>query len=125
MSGQQQAIESAENSFIERLGRQLGIGVNAKHIYAEPVERGGVTVIPVAKAVYGFGGGGKKESEQGSGGGGGAVLTPIGYIEIKNGTTRFRPARDPLVYAFLIAATAPLVIFAGRRLWKNRDGRTK
>jgi uncharacterized spore protein YtfJ len=117
MSGQQKAFEKTEISFVERLAQQIGITANAKYIYAEPIERDGVTVIPVAKAVYGFGGGsGKKENEQGAGGGGGAVLTPVGYIEIKDGATRFRPTRDAMIYVSLIAAVAPLVMFAVWRL---------
>lgn len=119
MLGQQKAIETKEMSFIERLAHQIGITANAKCIYADPVERDGVTVIPVAKAVYGFGGGsGRKDSEEGGGGGGGAALTPVGYIEIKNGATRFRPTRDAVVYAALIAAVAPLVVFTIWRLSK-------
>lgn len=112
-------MQLPEPSFLERLGQQLGITANAKYIYGEPVERDGVTVITVAKAVYGFGGGsGKKGKEDGFGGGGGIVLTPIGYIEIKKGQTRFRRTRDPIVYASLIALIAPVVTFFGWRLTK-------
>lgn len=119
MTGQQKAFERTENSLIERLAEQFGATANARHIYAEPIERDGVTVIPVAKAVYGLGGGsGKKESEQGSGGGGGIILKPVGYIEIKNGASRFRPVRDPFVYVSLIAAAAPLVVLTVWRLTK-------
>jgi uncharacterized spore protein YtfJ len=127
MSGQQKALANNENSFIERLAHQLGITANAKFIYAEPVERDGVTVIPAARAVYGFGGGsGRKDSEKGSGGGGGVALTPVGYIEIKNGETRFRPARDPVIYLLLAAAAAPLLAFTVRRLTRMfLKGRTK
>jgi uncharacterized spore protein YtfJ len=119
MLGQQKAFEKTEISFVERLAQQLGITANAKYIYADPIERDGVTIVPVAKAVYGFGGGsGKKEKDEGFGGGGGAVLTPVGYIEIKDGATRFRPLRDPVVYASMLAAVAPLVIFTVWRLTK-------
>jgi len=117
MAGQNEALLQKESSFIERLAHQLGITANAKHIYGEPVERDGVTVIPVAKAVYGFGGGGgKKETEEGLGGGGGVMLTPVGYIEIKNGETRFRPTRDPLVPVIL--AAAPLVLLTAWKITK-------
>lgn len=113
MLGHEKALEQTETLFIERLARQLRVTANAKYIYAEPVERGGVTVIPVAKATYGLGGGtGKKENEQGSGGGGGVVLTPVGYIEIKNGATRFCPTRDFLaVVPRILAVAAPLILF--------------
>jgi uncharacterized spore protein YtfJ len=112
-NSQNAVVRSPETSFIERLAQQIGITANAKYIYGEPVERGGVTVITVGKAVYGFGGGsGTKEKEGGAGAGGGVAVTPVGYIEIKNGKTRFRPTRDPLVYAALIAAFAPVAAFA-------------
>ena len=116
MTGTQKKMQTAENSFIERLAEKIGVSANAKFIYGEPVERDGVTVIPVAKAVYGFGGGsgGKKDAEEGSGGGGGVVLKPVGYIEIKNGKTRFRPMRDWL-QLFTMLAAAPAILFTG---WK-------
>ena len=62
-------------------------------MFGNPVERGDVTVIPVARARWGFGGGGgrNRRNEPGSGGGGGASVSPIGYIEIHtDGTTNFR-----------------------------------
>ncbi len=112
MLAHEKAAVKAENSFIERLANQLGIAANAKYIYAEAVERDGVTVIPVAKAMYGFGGGsGKKEGEEGSGGGGGMKVTPVGYIEIKDGKTQFRSTRDWLALIPLITATAPVFLF--------------
>lgn len=120
MSGQDEALRQKESSFIEGLAHQLGITANAKHIYGEPVERDGVTVVPVAQAAYGFGGGSgkKKKGElagEGSGGGGGAMLIPVGYIEIKNGQTRFRPTRDPLALLPAILAAAPLSLLM---VWK-------
>ena len=124
MLGQQKALEKTENSFIERLAHQLGITANARYIYSEPIERDGVTVIPVAKVAYGFGGGGgKKENETGSGGGGGVALIPVGYIEMRNGETRFRPTRDWLVVLPMIAAATPIVLFS---IWSlNRLFRRK
>jgi uncharacterized spore protein YtfJ len=123
MSGQNEALRQKESSLIERLAHQLGITANAKYIYGEPVERDGVTVITVAKAAYGFGGGsGKKDKGEGAGegegGGGGVMLTPVGYIEIKNGETRFRPTRDPLALVPAILAAAPLVLLTVLKITK-------
>ena len=124
MSGQDEALRPKESSFVEGLAYQLGITANARNIYGEPVERDGVTVIPVAQAAYGFGGGsgsGKKESGEageGSGGGGGVMLMPVGYIEIKNGQTRFRPTRDPLALLPAILAAAPLSLLMVWRITK-------
>jgi uncharacterized spore protein YtfJ len=90
--------------FVERLAHMLGVEANASHIFAPPVGRNGITVIPVAKARYGFGGGGGQKRGEGGGGGGGAVITPAGYIEISRDGTRYRPIRDPLIV--LAAAVA-------------------
>ena len=63
-------------------------------VFGDPIERGDVTVIPVAKARFGVGGGDARKNKRGapgSGGGGGAIVSPAGYIEIHaDGTTRFR-----------------------------------
>lgn len=116
MIGQQKGLQKTENSFIERLAHQLGITANAKYIYAEPIEGNGVTIVPVAKAAYGFGGGsGKKEGQEGSGGGGGVTVAPVGYLEIKDGETKFRQIIDPATMLPLAAAgsLALLAIFWG------------
>lgn len=116
MSEQNEALLQKESSFIVQLAHELGIVADAKRIYGEPVEQGSLTVIPVAKVGYGFGGGGgKKEKKEGGGGGGGLGMIPVGYIEIKNGETRFRPTRDPLAFVPAILAAAPLVLLT---VWK-------
>jgi uncharacterized spore protein YtfJ len=57
----------------ERLAEQLGDSVRASAVFGKPVERDGVTVIPVARARFAFGGGGGSDGTgQGSGGGGAA-----------------------------------------------------
>lgn len=92
----QENNKSGKSSFIEQLAQRMGISANAATIYGAPVERDGVTVIPAAKAMYGFGGGtGSKEGEEGTGGGGGVAIKPVGYIEIKDGNTKFRSIPDP------------------------------
>jgi len=82
------------DEFIGTIAEKLGAVAKAATIFAEPVEKGGVTVIPVAKARWGFGGGlGRRKDEEGAGGGGGIQVTPVGFIEIKNGQADFRPIR--------------------------------
>lgn len=113
MSGRQKLSGKSEVSFIERLAHQLGATANARHIYGEPIERNGVTVITVAKASYGFGGGsGTKDSEKGFGGGGGMKIRPVGYIEMKSGVTRFCPIRDWLSLLPVFAVTAPVFLLS-------------
>jgi uncharacterized spore protein YtfJ len=94
-----------KKTFVERLAARLGLAATAKSVYAEPVERDGVTIIPVAKVRFGFGGGsGKKSTKEGTGGGGGMHATPLGYIEMKDGQTEFKPIRDPLSLVPIVAA---------------------
>jgi uncharacterized spore protein YtfJ len=99
------AVQAAESStrtaadLLERIAGRFGGRASAQAVFGEPVERGEVTVIPVAAAVFGFGGGAGQErgtGRSGDGGGGGAVARPIGFIEVSGGTAVFKPVRGPL-----------------------------
>ena len=115
MSVQEQSAETTGAGLVESLARRLGAEANAANVYGQPIERDGVTVIPVAKAMYGLGGGtGRKESESGSGGGGGVVLSPVGYIEMTAAGTRFRPIWEPRTTVALVAAGGLLALLALR-----------
>ena len=77
--------------FTEHLAETIGAAARASAVFGDPVEGQGVTVIPVARAKWGFGGGsGGRDGEQGSGGGGGTAVSPVGYIELHSGGARFR-----------------------------------
>ncbi len=114
---QAQARESVEGSrLLKELAERVGATARASAVFGEPVERGGITVIPVARARWGFGGGGgTHEGEGGSGGGGGSILDPVGFIELRDGEATFRRLRDPLKPAALIAAIAAAVLLVWRR----------
>jgi uncharacterized spore protein YtfJ len=94
-----------DQSFVERIASIVQTNANARQVFGEPVERGGTTVIPVARVQWGFGGGGLGHgaSERG-GGGGGARATAIGYIEVRDGGSEFKPIYDPGDVATLILA---------------------
>ena len=85
--------------FIGTMAEKLGAVARAATVFGEPVERDGITVIPVAKARWGFGGGAGQrkdedgKQEDGAGGGGGVHVTPVGFIEMKNNEANFRPIR--------------------------------
>jgi uncharacterized spore protein YtfJ len=100
-----------ENTLVERIGEVVQIHANARQVYGEPVERGGLTIIPVARVQWGFGGGGIGHGalERG-GGGGGARATPAGYIEVRDGQAEYRPIHDLGSAAPLIAAGVAGVI---------------
>jgi uncharacterized spore protein YtfJ len=109
----------AEQTFVERLAQRVGSSFGAATLFGEPVERGEVTVIPVARAAWGFGGGSgsDKAGGAGGGGGGGGAAWPVGYIEVRGSETRFRPIVDlrPLVLAGAAGLAAGLAAAARRR----------
>jgi uncharacterized spore protein YtfJ len=111
---QSTAAQTPALSLLERLGQQLTSSATAQAVYGTPVERDGITVIPVARARYGFGGGGGGGTQEheaagsGAGAGAGVSLTPVGYIELREGRSRFRPIRSSVV---------PLVAVSGAIAW--------
>ncbi len=109
------------NALLERIGETVGRKADVSAIFGEPVEREGVTVIPVGKARFGFGGGGGSGSREGNegaggGGGGGAAVGPIGYIELHEGGAKFRRILTPTDLLALVVA-ASFAVSAARRLF--------
>jgi uncharacterized spore protein YtfJ len=89
----------------------------ASAVFGEPVRREGLTVIPVARARFGFGGGGGSGARQGErasgrGGGGGGVVTPVGFIEVRDDTAEFKriSTRTDLVALVAAGAVAALAV---------------
>ncbi len=97
-------------SILEQVGDQLGI----RRVFGEPIERDGVTVIPVAVAIGG-GGGGTAPHEQGTGGGFGGVVRGIGVYSISGGQVRFIPAIDTTALAAMGVLLTGLVLRARSR----------
>jgi uncharacterized spore protein YtfJ len=79
-------------AFIERARDVLTV----RRVFGEPIQQGGVTVIPAAHVRGGGGGGGGQgpNGEGGSGGGFGVAASPAGVYVVKNGTVRWEPAFD-------------------------------
>ena len=106
-----------DGSFLDRLTEQLEAGANARAVFGEPIERDGITVIPVARARWGIGGGtGAIPDEQrgGTGAGGGLTIAPAGFIEICEGHAKFRPIASPVLAAAAILGGAALLVSALR-----------
>jgi uncharacterized spore protein YtfJ len=108
------------DELLERVGRTVGEKAQVSTVFGDPVEREGITVIPVAKARFGFGGGGggggpKGEEGAGGGGGGGGAVTPVGYIEVRAGTAAFRRISNPTDLV-AVAVAASLAVLTLRRL---------
>ncbi len=104
------------------LAERVGGHADARMVYGDPVTQDGVTVVPVAQVRWGFGiGSGFKDAPMRTGGGG-AVATPVGYLELRDGTCRYVALRSGRIGAAggLVGAAAFLV--AGRLLGRHRRG---
>jgi len=96
---------------IEKLADRIGARATVKAAFGEPVVRGGLTVVPVARVVWGFGGGSGEDptGAGGTGAGGGSMVRPIGYLEITDDTATFQPLRPAWADPALLLSSA----FAG------------
>jgi len=109
------------SSFVERLAERVGGAASSSLVYGAPVDHEGVKVIPVAKARWGFGGGGgsRDQGGEGSGGGGGVWVSPVGYIEMKEGSSRFRTIRGPGAMVPVVMAAGFFALLIARALGKR------
>jgi uncharacterized spore protein YtfJ len=86
------------DELLSKLAEQVGATFDASTVFGSPVEREGVTIVPVATARFGFGGGAgedRAKDQDGAGGGAGGTIAAAGYIELKDGRSRFVPAIQP------------------------------
>jgi uncharacterized spore protein YtfJ len=108
------------DELLQRIGQTVGDKAKVSIVFGEPVEREGITVIPVAKSRFAFGGGGGAgarggQEGSGGGGGGGALVTPVGYIEVHDRSARFKRISGP-ADLLAVVATAALAALVVRRL---------
>jgi uncharacterized spore protein YtfJ len=67
--------------------------MTVRRVFGEPIEKNGVTIVPVANVMGAAGGGpGPSSSADNTGGGFGLRLTPAGVYVIKDGEVTWRPA---------------------------------
>ena len=132
MGEAQQAAEGGMGvRLLARVMEQMGGRAHVTAVFGEPVERNGVTVIPVARLRWFFGagsgsgpaqGGESTAMGEGSGGGGGGGAEPVGYVEIGPSGTAFRPiagAYPNPVLVLVAGLSAALVLRALARLLRG------
>lgn len=66
--------------------------MTVKRAYGDPIEREGLTIVPVADVRGGGGGGG--DAQNNGGGGFGLAARPVGVYVVKNGEVAWEPAVD-------------------------------
>jgi uncharacterized spore protein YtfJ len=121
------------DTIIDRLGERIGFRATVRTVFGEPVARGDVTIIPVARVRWGYGGGagtGPLRSDStngeamgsGSGAGGGVMTDPMGYVEVHQDAAAYVPLSSPYLNPLVILATGisiSLVIRAIARLFRG------
>jgi uncharacterized spore protein YtfJ len=90
--------------------------MSVKRVYGDPIERDGLTVIPVAK-VRGAGGGGS-DTEGNGGGGFGVTARPVGVYVIRGEEVRWEPALDVTRTAVMGMVTAIVALLVTRSIVK-------
>ena len=92
--------------------RDLSDVLQARRVYADPVERGGTLLIPAAQI---RGGGGSAHNErQKDGSGMGIYARPIGAFAIRGGKVAWKPAID---WSSVILRTQLIVLVAVAASW--------
>jgi uncharacterized spore protein YtfJ len=98
---------------------------SVRRVFGDPVEKDGITVIPVAMVSGGGGGGsGHEEDEggsEGSGGGFGGMARPVGVFVVRADRVDWMPALDiTLLGVAGIALGALIALILGRALRRRR-----
>jgi uncharacterized spore protein YtfJ len=98
-NGANQGSTSTIRQSIQEILDKASSKGDVRRVYGEPIERNGRTIIPVADIGFGFGfgsGSGGEGTQQGEGGGGGGKVSgkPVGYIEIAENGSEFKPIYD-------------------------------
>ncbi len=123
------AVRGSAGAMVTGLIERIGGMARADAVFGAPVEREGITVVPVASVRWGGGGGGGTGNEagkqgEGGGGGGGVSAKPVGYIEMRNGEAHFVRIRDFGAFVPLILASgvcAMIVLRSLRALATSRE----
>jgi uncharacterized spore protein YtfJ len=100
--------------------------LSVRKVVGDPIERDGVTLVPVAAVRGGGGGGGGEggpEQQQGVGAGLGFGLAarPVGSYVIKDGDVKWIPAVDPARIAAVVVAVAFFVSKIARSISRRRS----
>ncbi|HLH60349.1 MAG TPA: spore germination protein GerW family protein [Ktedonobacteraceae bacterium] len=127
----QPARSESGGNILKRLAGSITGSVRTRTIFGTPVEKDGITVIPVARARWATGSAGNAQKDanedhngEGITGDGGVNIIPAGYVEVRDGRARFHPIYDPARVTQIIIASgvvAVLLLQAVRWLSSKRE----
>jgi uncharacterized spore protein YtfJ len=132
-TARQAAEATPAERLLERIADRIGARASVGAVFGEPIERGDLTVVPVARVRWGFGGGAGNADQApgasgdagvagGGGGGGGAAADAVGYLEIGPEGATFRPiaaAYPSPMFLLVSGITAAIVLRALARLLRG------
>ena len=100
-------------ALVEDLMKGWHDNFTVRRVFGDPVERGNVTVIPVARIAGGGGGGGAPTEGEGgaenSGGGFGGMARPAGVYVVRADGVEWQPALDVTALGLAGIALAALI----------------
>jgi uncharacterized spore protein YtfJ len=109
---------------LQAMADKFSITADVKHVFGEPIQANGRTVVPLARVRYGMGAGsggaskgeGSQQVDGGGGGGGGVNASPAGVLEISDNGVQFIYFCDIRRFAAAVAAGFLLgFVFRGGR----------
>jgi uncharacterized spore protein YtfJ len=118
---------------VEELMEQARDAITVKRVFGDPIEKDGVTVIPVAQVMGGAGGGEGMTPPaagaegvamaSGSGAGFGVRAVPAGMYVIKDGSVRWEPALDVNRAVLLGSFLTFVALLVVRSILRSRPAR--
>ncbi len=116
---------NSRESFLNMFTRKLTEDTDSTSVFGKPIEREGVTVIPVARMIWAFGGGGgvnQNPNQEGQGGAGLVTAQPVGFIEIRQGKAIYHPIFNlvSLLGLMMRFNTLILLAFGKRKIVVNK-----
>jgi len=89
---------------VQKTIEQIRSTVDVNTVIGNPIETGGVTIIPISKVAFGFATGGSEAASKHrtsgpnnmmGGGGAGVTVTPLGFLIVKDGNVRYLGIPEP------------------------------
>lgn len=127
----ERAYSEQYNEALEQLYDKIESSVKADVVFASPQKHEGLTIIPVSSVGWRFGSGigtsrpkKQREAQRGMGVAGTVSVSPVGFIEVKEGVAKFRPivAFDSILKMQLVGgliAIGVLSLLGRRRMAKE------
>jgi uncharacterized spore protein YtfJ len=99
--------------------------MTVQRVYGDPIEQGGVIVVPAAsvRGGGGFGGGADATGSEGGGGGSGVTARPVGVYRIEDGDVTWIPAVDATRIAMVGQFVGVVFLLVLRSVLKKRRKR--